>query len=143
MGANVKIQPLSLTPVEAELIEQRRLNWDEVGMVFDLAGPLRGDLSHGTMANVEEMLKSLYRDVVPPWTELLVQTYQSQMLDPHDEWRDLRVRFDFGDKLKGEPRSRRPLKTLVEAGLMTRNEARRELGFPPDSDPNADILTVP
>jgi HK97 family phage portal protein len=137
MGSNVRVQPLSLTPVEAELIDQRRLNWDEVGMVFDLAGPLRGDLAHGTMANVEEMLKSLYRDVVPPWTELIVQTYQAQLLDSVPAWTDNVVRFDFTDKLKGQPKElAETLKIEVEAGLRTRNEARYILGLPPDGDPN-------
>jgi HK97 family phage portal protein len=103
MGANVKVQPLSLTPVEAELIEQRKLSREEIGMVYDLAGPLMNDLTHGTYSNVAELTKGLYRDVVPPWTELIVQTYQSQLLDPEPAWLDRMVRFDFTDKLKGEP----------------------------------------
>jgi HK97 family phage portal protein len=137
MGPNVKVSPLSMTPVEVQLIDQRRRNEQEVGMVYDLAGPLRGDLENGTMANVEEMLKSLYRDVLPPWTELIVQTYQSQLIDPHDEWAGNVLRFDFTDKLKGEPKElAETLKTEVEAGLRTRNEARVVLGLPPDGDPN-------
>lgn len=136
MGANARIQTLSMTPVETELIDQRRLNWDEVGMVYDLAGPLRGDLAHGTMANVEEILKSLFRDVLPPWTELIVQTYQAQLLAPVDEWSGLAVRFDFSDKLRGEPKElAETLKIEVEAGLRTRNEARYVLGLPPEGDP--------
>jgi phage portal protein BeeE len=75
-------QPLSLTPVEAALIEQRKLNREEVGMVYDLAGPLMNDLEHGTYSNVSELLRSLYRDVMPPWTELIVQTFQAQLIDP-------------------------------------------------------------
>jgi HK97 family phage portal protein len=130
MGPNVKVSPLSMTPVEVQLIDQRRRNEQEVGMVYDLAGPLRGDLENGTMANVEEMLKSLYRDVLPPWTELIVQTYQSQLIDPHDEWAGNVLRFDFTDKLKGEPKElAETLKTEVEAGLRTRNEARVVLGL--------------
>jgi phage portal protein BeeE len=50
-------------------------------MVYDLAGPLMNDLTHGTYSNVEE-LKGLYRDVVPPWTTLIVDTFQAQLLDP-------------------------------------------------------------
>jgi phage portal protein BeeE len=78
-GADVKT--LSMTPVEAALIDQRTLNREEVGMVYDLPGPLMNDLSHATLANVAEYQKALYRDVIPTWTELMVQTYQSQLLD--------------------------------------------------------------
>jgi hypothetical protein len=34
-----------MTPVEAALIDQRTLNREEVGMVYDLPGPLMNDLS--------------------------------------------------------------------------------------------------
>jgi HK97 family phage portal protein len=139
MGANVNLQPLSLTPVETELIEQRKLSREEVGMVYDLAGPLMNDLTHGTYSNVTELQKGLYRDVIPPWTELIVQTFQTQLLDPEPPWLDRVVRFDFTDKLKGEPRElAETLKIEVEAGLRTRNEARYILGLPPIGDPVAE-----
>lgn len=135
-GANVNVTPLSLSPVEAELIEQRRLNIQEIGMVYDLAGPLMNDLTHGTYSNVAELLKGLYRDVIPPTTELMVQTFQAQMLDLETAWMDRVVRFDFADKLKGEPvELAQTLRSQVEAGLITRNEARMALGYPPDGDP--------
>lgn len=136
-GANATVKPLSLTPAETELIEQRRLSREEVGMVYDLAGPLMNDLTHGTYSNVTELQKGLYRDVIPPWTELIVQTFQAQLLDQQPEWLDRVVRFDFTDKLKGEPRElAETLKIEVEAGLRTRNEARGILGLPPDGDPD-------
>lgn len=137
MGANVKVQPLSLSPVEVALIEQRKLNMQEVGMVFDLAGPLMGDMEHGTYSNVEELLRSLYRDVVPPWLALIEGTYQAQLIDQEPAWIGRFVSFDLTDKLKGDPVVlATSLKTQVEAGLLTRNEARRILNLAPDGDPN-------
>lgn len=130
LGAGAKVQPLSLTPVEAALIDQRRLNHEEVGMVYDLAGPLMNDLTHGTYSNVEELLRSLYRDIVPPWTELMVQTFQVQLLDPEPAWLDRQVRFDFSDKLKGDPSEQATVdKSDVEAGIRTRDEAREGRGL--------------
>jgi phage portal protein BeeE len=43
-----EVTPLTWTPVEAALMEQRQLSREEVGMVYDLAGPLINDLTHGT-----------------------------------------------------------------------------------------------
>lgn len=137
MGANVKVQPLSLSPVEAALIEQRHVNWEEVGMVYDLAGPLMGDLRHATFSNVTEFLRSLYRDVAPPWLELVTSTLQAQLIDEQPEWLDRFVAFDLTDKLKGDPvELAQSLKMQVEAGLVTRNEARRILNMEPDGDPD-------
>lgn len=137
MGANVKVQPLSLSPVEAALIEQRHVNWEEVGMVYDLAGPLMGDLRHATFSNVTEFLRSLYRDVAPPWLELVTSTLQAQLLDEQPEWLDRFVAFDLTDKLKGDPvELAESLKMQVETGLITRNEARRILNMEPNGDPD-------
>jgi phage portal protein BeeE len=105
LSGGASVETLSMTPVEAELIDQRKLNREEVGMVYDLPGPLMNDLSHATLANVAEYQKALYRDVVPTWTELMVQTFQAQLIDPEPAWLDRLVRFDFSDKLKGDPES--------------------------------------
>ncbi|MCW3039367.1 MAG: uncharacterized protein JWM31_1272 [Solirubrobacterales bacterium] len=143
MGSNVKVQPLSLSPVEVALIDQRRHNREEIGAVYDLTGPLMNDLTHGTFSNVSELLRSLYRDVLPPWLALIEQTFQTQLLDPEPAWLDRFVAFDLTEKLKGDPvELATSLKLQVEAGLLTRNEARRILNLPPVEDPVADQLTM-
>lgn len=137
LSGGAKVQPISLSPVEAALIEQRKLNREEVGMVYDLAGPLMNDLTHGTYSNVAELMKGLYRDVIPPWAELIVQTFQAQLLDPEPAWTDRVVRFDFTDKLKGEPAElAQVLRSDVEAGIRSRNEARALIGAAPEGDPD-------
>lgn len=143
IAPGAKWESMSMSPVEVELIDQRKLNREEVGMVYDLAGPLMNDLSHATLTNVIELNKALYRDVIPPWTTLIEQTFQSQMLDEEPAWLDRFVAFDFGDKVKGEPLElANTLKLQVEAGLITRNEARRILNLPPDDEPEADELSA-
>lgn len=132
MGANTKIQPLSFTPVEAALIEQRQRSWEEIAAVYDMAGPLSGDLTHGTYSNVQVILDSLYRDVVPPWTTLIVETLQAQLIDPEPAWLDLHVRFSFEDKLRGDPvAAAQADRSDVETGLKTRDEVRTARGLPP------------
>jgi HK97 family phage portal protein len=139
-GANTKITPLSLSPVEAALIDQRKLNREEVGMVYDMSGPLMNDLEHGTYSNVSEMLRSLYRDVVPPWTELIVQTKQTQLIDTEPAWLDRFVRFDFSDKLKGDPTEQAAVdRSDVEAGIRTRDEARDGRGLAPMGGPASEL----
>jgi HK97 family phage portal protein len=143
MGANVKVQPLSLSPVETALNDQRKLNREEVGAVYDLAGPLMNDLEHGTFSNVQVLLDSLYRDVLPPWLVLIQQTFQAQLIDQQPEWTDRFLEFDLTDKLKGDPvELATSLKLQVEAGLLTRNEARRILNLPPMPEAEADALTL-
>lgn len=140
MGANVKLQPLSLSPVEVALIDQRKLDREEIGAVYDLAGPLMNDLEHGTFSNVSELLRSLYRDVIPPWTELIVQTMQAQLIDTEPAWLHKFVRFDFSDKLKGDPLEQSVVdRSDVEAGIRTRDEARDGRGLLPKGGPAGEL----
>ena len=89
-----------------------------------------------------ERFRAFYRDVLPPWATLVVETFEAQLLDPEPAWMDRLVRFDFKDKLRGEPMEQaNALKILVEGGMITRDEAREELGKPPAGG-NADELTV-
>lgn len=132
MGANTKVTPLAWSPVEASLIDQRKRSWEEIAAVYDMAGPLSGDLTHGTYSNVQVILDSLYRDVVPPWTTLIVETFQAQLIDPEPAWLDLHVRFDFTDKLRGDPvAASQADRSDVEAGLKTRDEVRVSRGLRP------------
>jgi HK97 family phage portal protein len=132
LGANTKITPLSFSPVEAALMDQRQRTWEEIAAVYDMAGPLSGDLTHGTYSNVQVILDSLYRDVIPPWTTLIVETFQAQLIDPEPAWMDLHIRFDFTDKLRGDPvTASQADRSDVEAGLKTRDEVRVERGYAP------------
>jgi HK97 family phage portal protein len=143
LAGDASVTPISMSPVEAALIEQRRLNKEEVGMVYDLAGPLMNDLTHGTYSNVEEMNRALYRDVLPPHLKLIEETFQAQLIDSEPSWLDRAVAFDLTDKLKGDPETLASTQKMrVEAGLTTRNEERRVLNMPPLDDPEADSATV-
>jgi HK97 family phage portal protein len=139
---DTKVAPLSMTAVEASLIDQRRLNREEVAIVFGLGGPSLEAVSNGSQGNVTERFRAFYRDVLPPWASLVVETFETQLIDPEPAWMDRLVRFDFSDKLRGEPRENAEThKILVEAGIETRDEARPEFGRAPVGG-NAAELTV-
>jgi HK97 family phage portal protein len=137
LGGDAKVANLSFSPVEVALIEQRRLDREEIAIVFGLSGPSLTDSTNSALGNVVERFRAFYRDVLPPWATLVVETLEAQLCDPEPGWMDRLVRFDFSDKLRGEPREHaEKLKIEVEAGLRTRNEGRYELGLGPEGDPN-------
>jgi HK97 family phage portal protein len=139
---DTKVNQMSMTAVEASLIDQRRLDREEVAIVFGLSGPSLTDSTNSALGNVAERFRAFYRDVLPPWATLVVETFEAQLLDPEPAWMDRLVRFDFSDKLRGEPREQADtLKILGEGGFITRDEGRKELGKPPKGG-NADELTV-
>lgn len=142
LAGGAKIQSLSMSPVEAALIDQRHLDREEIAIVFGLSGPSLTDSTNSALGNVAERFRAFYRDVLPPWATLVVETFEAQLLDPEPPWMGRVVRFDFSDKLRGEPLEQaQTLKFLVEGGIVTRDEARQEVGKAPMGG-NAAVLTV-
>jgi HK97 family phage portal protein len=142
LTGGAKIAQMSMSPVEAALIDQRRLDREEVSIVYGLSGPSLTDSTNSALGNVAERFRAFYRDVLPPWTTLVVETFEAQLLDPESAWMDRLVRFDFSDKLRGDPRENAEThKILVEAGIETRDEARPEFGRAPMGG-NAAQLTL-
>jgi HK97 family phage portal protein len=138
------ITPLSFSAVEAQLIQQRKLNREEVEFVYDLAGPLLGDLEHGTYSNVSELHKQLYKSVLRPWLTLIEETLQAQLIDPEPEWRDLFVEFDYAEQLRGDPlQMAQAIQTEISSGTLTPNEARKLQNRPRVAEPDADKLYLP
>jgi HK97 family phage portal protein len=81
IGGGADVKPLAQTAHEAELIEQRKLNREEVAAVYDIPPPLIGILDHATYSNVAEMHRMLYGTVLGPWLTLIEETLQAQLID--------------------------------------------------------------
>lgn len=138
LGPGTDVKPLSMSSRDAELVEQRHLNREEVAMCYDLPPPLIGDLRHATLANVREFGIQLYTDILRPWLTLIEETLQAQLIDS-EPWGDpdLYVEFDLSEQLKGEPQElAKTIQVQIASGLMTPNEGRALLNLPPDGDPD-------
>jgi len=131
LSGGLKWEGFSHTAVEAELIEQRKLNREEVAAVYDIPPPLIGILDHATYSNVAEMHRMLYMTVLGPWLTLIEETLQAQLIAPEPAWEGLFVEFDLSEVLKGDTKERvEALKTGISTGLYTINEARKIENLP-------------
>ena len=147
-GFDVKM--LSQTAVEAEVIAARNLGREEFAMVYDIPPPMIGDLTHGTYSNVEELHRILYVTTLRPWMKLVEEILQAHLIDEEESWgSDVYVRFDMAEVLRGNKREE--IDAASEAfnnGLMTLNEARAVVGYPPvaeeiDPEGMADMPHIP
>lgn len=118
------------TPVEAALIDQRKLNREEVLGVYNWPPPIAGDLEHGTFSNVAELAKIVFRIVLPPWTGLIQETLTQQLIgnpDPSAHYAE----FDFNGAMQGDPPQRmQAYRTGIGAGILTLNDARELENLP-------------
>lgn len=139
-------EAFSHTAVEAELIEQRKLNREEIAAAYDIDPPMIGILDHATYSNVGEMHKMLYGPTLGPWLELLTATINSQLIEPVQAWADERlfVAFDLSEVLKSNTREEiAAIKDAVGTGVMTPNEGRAKMRLPRSANGAADELYIP
>lgn len=138
--------PFSHTAVEAELIDQRKLNREEVAAVYDIDPPMIGILDHATFSNVAEMHKMLYGATLGPWLSLISETLNAQLIEPEPAWNEDRlfVAFDLTEVLKSNtPEEITAIASAIGTGVMTPNEGRQRLGRRKVDNEAADELYMP
>ena len=132
---------VQLTAVEMQYIESRKLNLQEVCMVYDVPPPVIHILDHATFSNITEQMRSMYRDTMTP------------RLEDVESVIDFSLRGDFGFKV-GECRATFALNevlrgdfdtlatsvgNLIEKGVMKPSEGRPMFDLP-DAGSVADKL---
>lgn len=116
------------TAVEAELIDQRKLNRDEIAAVYGAPQPLVGILDHATYSNVAEMHRMLYVTVLGPPLALIADRIGAQLIADEPTWVADKVfcEFDLGEVLKGDTVERmRAYAIALVNGVLTLNDVRR------------------
>ena len=144
LAPGAKWQPLSFTAQEAELIQARTVNREEVCMVYDVKPTVIGDLTHGTYSNVFELNRDYYKTTCRVWTSLMEEVIQVQLIDPEPEWAGYFVAFDFSEVLRGDRKAE--IDAAVAAytgGLATQDEARGWLKLAATGHPEANVLHRP
>lgn len=137
----LKPYPIQLTAKEMEYIESRKLNLQEVCMVFDVPPPVVHILDHATFSNITEQMRSMYRDTMAPRLEDVESAIDHQLRPDFDPTGTLSARFALDEVLRGDFETRATaVHSLVQSGVMTPNEARILFDLPTSDNPLADKL---
>lgn len=137
IGGGADIKEMSQTAVEAELIEARKINREEIAAAYDIPPPLIGILDKATYSNIETQHQMLYTDVLGPWLVMIEETIQAQLIDPEPAFEGLFVEFDLAEVLKGDKlKEIQALREAIGTGLMKPNEGRQVLNLPVVGDMN-------
>lgn len=119
--------------VEAELVNLRRLNREEVAAVINVPQPSVGILDRATFSNITMQHGMEYMDTYGPPAVLFEESFKSQVINPEPEWRGHYVEFNFRSILRGDPEAEQEALTKAAGGpILTRNEARARVNLPPE-----------
>jgi HK97 family phage portal protein len=136
-------KPVGHTSREAELIQQRYLDGEEVGAVYQIPAPFLNDLRRATFSNITELRQVAYTDGLGPPLVVIEQALTAVWQELSREF-DVYVEFDFAGVLRGDfLKEVNALRAAVGMGLMTPNEGRAVMNRPKSDEDRADQLWMP
>lgn len=139
--------PFSGNAVDAQTIEHRKLNREEVCAVFDIPPPVLHILDRATFSNISEQNKALYRETLGPWNGLLEDTIEAQLIWGEADFAGTTVEIDLNKVLEADliqrAQSYRLLETTLTANERRALENRRAIGSVDDDTNPANGILYP
>lgn len=131
--------PLSSNANDSQMLETRLFNVAEIARYFNINPVLLGDLSKSSYNTIEAANIEFLTHTLMPYVTLIQDEFNRKLIKPSEK--GLSIDVDETYLLKGDKSSTASyFKTLVEAGILTRNEARKQLGY--QEMEGCDTLTV-
>lgn len=125
------ISSLSMTNEESQFLETRGFSVTEVCRMFGVPPHKVYDLSKAAFSSLEQQDQAYVNESLKPRTTNIGQACDLKVFYS-DEWGRVRLFVDYADLLKGDMKAQAEFfGSVVNNGLMNRNEARAKLGLPP------------
>jgi HK97 family phage portal protein len=139
LGGGLKWKQQAVEPEKAQFIETRHLTVEEICRYFGVPPHKIAHLLRATNNNIEHQGIEFVRDGLTPWAERQRQEAEKK-LRPANR-RGLRTRIALEWLAEGDAKAKAVAdSTLVNAGIMSRNEVRKRRGL--KTVPDGDKLTV-
>ena len=120
----MKYTPISISPNEAQFLETRKFQIDEIARIFRVPPHMVGDLERSTFSNIENMSLEFVKYTLAPWVTRWEQSL-SRCVFNDEEKRQLFFKFNVDGLLRGDYQSRmNGYATARQNGWMSANDIR-------------------
>ena len=124
----MEYQSISLSAQDAQIIESRQFNSKDIARFFGVSPSMLGDLSGGYYGSIEAEQSAFILHTLNPYLVLMEAEFTSKLLTGKNK--GMRIDFDETYLLRADKNATANYYSrLVTNGIITRNEARRELGY--------------
>jgi len=139
---DIDLQPFGWSPVDLDLMNGRRIHDVDIANAFGVAPELIG--LQKTYENFQTAQQALYRDTVIPLVNMIIDEFTAFIPGMIESGLYFKVLEDDIEVLQEDKTNRvTRVNTLIDRGVISRNEARTELGMGAvDDDPAMDARTV-
>jgi HK97 family phage portal protein len=130
---------VAATAQDSQLVQTRKLTREEVAAAYHVPPAMVGITEAQGYGSLREQHKALYQDTLGPWTAMLEDDIELQLLSDFADSDDIYVEFNIAAKLSGSFEEQAvALNSAVGSPWMTRNEARARVNLPAIPDPAFD-----
>ena len=120
----MKFEAISINPNEAQFLETRKFQIDEIARMFRVPPHMIGDLEHATFSNIEQQSLEFVKYTLDPWLGRWEQNIHKTLLKPEEKGRYY-SRFNVEGLLRGDYQSRmNGYATARQNGWMSANDIR-------------------
>ena len=98
-------KPISISPEQAQFLETRKFQIDEIARIFRVPPHMVGDLDKSSFSNIEQQSLEFVKYTLSPWITRWEQTIHRSLLLPSEKLRYF-ARFNVEGLLRGDYQSR-------------------------------------
>ena len=120
----MKYTPISISPEQAQFLETRKFQIDEIARIFRVPPHMVGDLDKSSFSNIEQQSLEFVKYTLEPWIVRWEQSINRALLS-ETEKSEYFVRFNVEGLLRGDYQSRmQGYATARQNGWMSANDIR-------------------
>ena len=120
----MKFEPMSVPNNEAQFLETRKFQVDEICRIFRVPPHLVGDLEHATFSNIEHQSIDFAVHTIRPWLVRIEQSMNRALFTDQEKGR-FYVQFNIDGLMRGDYRSRMEGYAIArQNGWMSANDIR-------------------
>ena len=120
----LKYTPISISPNEAQFLETRKFQIDEIARIFRVPPHMVGDLEKSSFSNIEQQSLEFVKYTLDPWVVRWEQSLSRALLSV-DEKKEYFFKFNLEGLLRGDYQSRMQGYSIgIQNGFMCPNDVR-------------------
>ena len=120
----MKYTPISISPEQAQFLETRKFQVNEIARIFRVPPHMIGDLERSSFNNIEQQSLEFVKYTLDPWVVRWEQSIQRALFTP-EEKKSYFVKFNVEGLLRGDYQSRMEgYATARQNGWMSANDIR-------------------
>ncbi len=116
--------PISIAPDQAQFLETRKFQLNEIARIFRVPPHMIGDLERATFSNIEHLSLEFVKYSLDPWLVRWEQS-MSRALFTDDEKKNYFIKFNVDGLLRGDYQSRMSGYSVgIQNGFLSPNDVR-------------------